>query len=304
VGRTVFVSYCHAQGDWVWDRLVPCLRAGGAEVYIDRERFTAGRALIGQMDTTQEMAEICLLVLSPEYLMSRYCLHEMDKAIARDSKFQMGCVIPMVRIVCNLPDAIKTPNPLYVNLCNDKDADQWRLRLQSCGADLRADAPDWLAARDNIHRFLLQRNESVNLVVTGNPKWRELIEYLSTEMIKDLGRVDLSSGATVSRRGLVAEILKACGAPGSVPPEPEDLPILHRTLSEKRLSRIAIEHFDLVSARHHYGVDLFAALRYLLMESRKLVLLVQSRAPFATLLPQDHPLSTINLQTVELNGRQ
>jgi TIR domain len=303
VGRTVFVSYCHAQGDWVWDRLVPCLRAGGAEVYIDRERFNAGRAVIGEMDATQEMAEMSLLVLSPEYLASGYCLHEMDKAIARDPQFRMGLVLPVMRIACTLPDSIRTPNPLCVNLCDDKNSGEWRLILRSCGADLGADAPDWLAARDDIHRFL-QRNESVNLVVTGNPKWRELIQHLSTDMIKDLGRVDLSSGATVPRRGLVGEILKACGAPASVPPEPEDLPILHRTLSERRLSRIAIEHFDLVSARHHYGVDLFAALRFLLMDSRKLVILVQSRAPFATLLPQDHPLSSISLQIVELNGRR
>jgi TIR domain len=303
VDRTVFISYCHAQGDWVWDRLIPCLRAGGAEVHIDRERFTAGRAVIGQMDATQEMAEMSLLVLSPEYLASGYCLHEMDKAIARDPQFQMGLVIPVMRMACNLPDCIKGPNPLYVNLCDDKDSGQWRLMLQSCGADLGADAPDWLAARDDICHFL-QRNQSVNLVVTGNPKWHELIEHLSTEMIKDLGRVDLYNGATVPRRGLVAEILKACGATVSVPPEDEDLPILHRTLSERRLSWIAIEHFDLVATRPHYGIDLFAALRYLLMESRKLVLLVQSRAPFATLLPQDHPLSSIDLKTVELNGRR
>jgi hypothetical protein len=46
--RKVFVSYSHQQGDWVWDRLVPVLRAGGAEVLIDREQFTAGRALLSQ----------------------------------------------------------------------------------------------------------------------------------------------------------------------------------------------------------------------------------------------------------------
>jgi hypothetical protein len=46
----VFVSYCHKQGQWVWDRLVPVLNAGAAEVLIDRERFEAGKAIEGQMD--------------------------------------------------------------------------------------------------------------------------------------------------------------------------------------------------------------------------------------------------------------
>ena len=35
----VFVSYSGKQSGWVWDRLVPVLRAGGIEVLIDRERF-------------------------------------------------------------------------------------------------------------------------------------------------------------------------------------------------------------------------------------------------------------------------
>ena len=39
----VFVSYSRKQGEWDWDRLVPCLKAGGAVVLIDRERFEDGR---------------------------------------------------------------------------------------------------------------------------------------------------------------------------------------------------------------------------------------------------------------------
>lgn len=64
----IFVSYRHSQGDWVWERLVPCLKAGGAEVLIDRERFRIGKALPGQMDALQDQADRHLLVLSLEYL--------------------------------------------------------------------------------------------------------------------------------------------------------------------------------------------------------------------------------------------
>ncbi len=36
---------------------MPCLKAGGAEVLIDRERFEAGKALLGQMDAAQDAAD-------------------------------------------------------------------------------------------------------------------------------------------------------------------------------------------------------------------------------------------------------
>ncbi|MCP5126732.1 MAG: hypothetical protein H6973_14160 [Gammaproteobacteria bacterium] len=55
--------------------------------------------------------------------------------------------------------------------------------------------------------------------------------------------------------------------------------------------------------RSYYDVDLFAALRFLMMDMRKLTLLVQSRTPFAALLPKDHPLSDLDIKTVELRAR-
>lgn len=62
-------------------------------------------------------------------------------------------------------------------------------------------------------------------------------------------------------------------------------------------------HFDLTVHRADYDVNLFSALRHLVMESRKLVLLIQSRQPFASLLPRGHPLSEIDVRTVEIKGR-
>ncbi len=50
----IFVSYSWKQGERVWDRLVPVLRASGIEVLIDRERFVTGKDILGQMDTIQD----------------------------------------------------------------------------------------------------------------------------------------------------------------------------------------------------------------------------------------------------------
>ena len=304
MAKKVFISYCHQQEDWVLERLVPCLRYGGAELLIDKERFKAGRAVIGQMDATQDRADLSLLVLSPDYLNSQYCVHEMNRALTKDPTFQHGKTIPVLRVACNLPLQITQHNPIYVNLQDDKNSDEWDLLLQACKADLGCAAPDWLQARDDIVRYL-SRIDSVNLIVSGEPKWKELILHIKNDYFPDLGIVDLESGATASRRGLVAEILKACCSPTKVPKENEDLVELNRVLNERQISRLAIQHFDLVAYRHKtYSIDFFAALRNLIMNSQKLIVIIQSRKPFLTLLPKDNPLSLIDLKTVELKGRK
>ncbi len=84
--NSVFISYCHDDGKWVWERLVPCLRASQVDYHIDRERFVAGKAILGQMDDTQDRCEKHILVLSPDYLASRYCGHELKRAVAVDPR--------------------------------------------------------------------------------------------------------------------------------------------------------------------------------------------------------------------------
>lgn len=301
MAKRVFVSYSHAQGDWVWNRLVPCLKAGGAEVLIDRERFTAGKALVGQMDAIQDSADIHLLVISPEYLKGASCVHEMHRAIALDPKFEKGIVLPVQRAACTLPPEITDPNPLYVKLTDDSDAAAWKRLMVVSGADLGVAAPGWLRTRDELVRFL-ERGQSVNLVVTGNPKWRELIQHIREERFSDLALVNLDSGATASRPGFIAEILTALGSKATVPNPPYDLAELDRAIKSRPLSRIAFLNFDHVNHRYEDKIDLFSALRFLIMDARKLVLLAESRTPFGALLPSSHPFSQMDLKTIELKG--
>ena len=132
MAKKVFISYNHKQGEWVCNNLVPCLRAGGAEVRIDAERFRAGKEVVAQMDAEQDVSDLSVLVLSPEYLASAMCRHEMQRAI-ECNKF-----VAVLRADCAAPDEVK--KTLYVDLRDDKAADQWDLLLAECEADLGAAA--------------------------------------------------------------------------------------------------------------------------------------------------------------------
>jgi TIR domain len=297
----VFVSYSHKQGAWVWERLVPVLRAGGTELLLDKERFKAGLGLPGQMDGTQDQADMHVLCLSSDYYGSAACQHEMQRALALDPDFVRGIVIPVRLDDAPLPVAITAPDPLWVDMRKDRDPDPWQQLLMPCGADLGVAAPVWLNARHDIVRYL-GRGQSVNLVVHNDGvRWRELIRHLKDEHYPQLACVDLENPSTIPREGLLDTILQALGARERVRRTPNDLPDFARTLAPYTAPlRIAVSHFDLAPYRRGYGVDLFSTLRHLVTEERRIVLLIQSRTPFAALLPRSNPLSKIDIHEVAL----
>jgi hypothetical protein len=302
----VFVSYSHCQEDWVWNRLVPCLKAGGAEVLIDRERFKPGRTVVGQMDAVQDQADIHVLILSPDYLASAFCTHEMDRAIAKDPTFARGLVIPVMRVDCRLPPQIALPNPpLYIDLRDDRKPAPWQQLLSACCADLGTDAVHWLDVRDEL-RQSLQRDVSANLVVVGqNVKWAAMIDDLAGVPGTRMSRVDLNSAWTNELPGLLACLLRSEGSAGPCPPAPRSLIDFQcELLARPSVSRVALTHFDMVTLRG-YDVNFFTTLRYLVTDARKLVLLVESRAPIMTLLPQGLQTggSPLVVQNVRLRGR-
>ena len=301
----VFVSYSHKQGEWVWDKLVPVLRASGADVLIDRERFEAGSSVKGQMDETQDSADRHVLLISSDYLDSEYCCHEMDRAIRGDHRFEKGVVIPVFSPKFDageLPPKIKDPNPLCVDLSEDEDPDEWRQLIEQCGGELHMEAPGWLNALNRAKRHL-ERHECVNVVVRGDVRWRPWLKELRASRFPKLAEVDLENPLAVPRHGLISEILRAVGRSRPVPPHRgDDLIELGRGLMGDEKSYIALRHFHRMEDRKEdYGIDLFASLRYLIMDAGCLVLLAHtSERPVELVLPQSHALSKIDFKTVEL----
>jgi len=65
---------------------------------------------------------------------------------------------------------------------------------------------------------------------------------------------------------------------------------------------VALKHFDKAFERN-YGSDFYSSLRYLITDQKRLTLLVQSRATFASCLPPNHALSYLEMETIELRSR-
>lgn len=144
----------------------------------------------------------------------------------------------------------------------------------------------------------------MNLVVRGRKlRWRELIEDVRGRAAPDLALVDLQDGRAMTREGLLAAILAALGI-GAVrlPEKPQDLVVFtDRILALQSKVRVGSTNCDLIPHRPAYDVDLFAGLRWLVMEGgRPLTLFAQSRTPFGALLPRGHPLSEIDFTAVDL----
>jgi hypothetical protein len=297
----VFISYAHSEQAWVLDHLIPVLEAGGAEIIIDVQHFRGGRGLTGEMDQWQDQADRHILVITKNYLASKPCLHELNRAIKLDPNFANGLILPIRRDSELWPRKITRPNPLYIDLRDDRDAGRWKMLLDGCGAELGAPAPHWLDVRNRIKSWLNDRR-SVNLVVDNGRKVKPLLEHLGQQPGLAMPVIDLESGAVANRPALLQAMLRGLGSHAALPDHPKDLIDFHNEIVARGFSRVALAHGDLV--RYHYkdDVPLFAALRHLINTERKLALLVHSHAPFQTLLPRDHPLSEIDMVTVTLSA--
>ena len=307
---SIFISYSHQQSEWVLDRLVPVLEAGGTEVLVDPEPRDASTKPSPATEKLQDKADGQILVFSSSYMTSELCRHEMNRAIGKGVCGIQQSVLPIRIEDIALPKEVMKAYPFYIDFYGGlKNATApWQQLMTFANADLGTSAPYWLEVRDDI-RMYLRRNQSVNLVVKKRGiKWRPLLNNLRSiydpkGTIATLAEVNMDAGGTETRRGLVQAILKTLGHSSTIPPKTTDLGMLHNRISEGPLCHLMLKHFDRVQHRK-YGHDLFSAFRALSTEERNLVLLLQSYAPLKSLLPEgvweSSPVDIINVEIGEV----
>ena len=286
----VFISYSHQQDEWVLDRLAPVLECAGVEILIDQRNVGAGKDIGRQVLGSQDQADKQILVFSPDYFKSDWCIPEMNHALEINKQTGQELIIPVIRVSCESPEPLK--NTRHVNLIDDGSEDEWKKLLDACEADLKIPAPYWLQKRDEL-RDVLGQDQSVNLVLDSKFNWRALLKhlknpYITKNKIPDFKSVDLNSGAADTRRNLVKCIVNTFGGTPDFK-EDGELAFLDRFFKGKHgWCRLEFQHMDTIKSKDDFDVKLFNALCHL-VDERALLLFMISRDSLLNLLPNTDP---------------
>ena len=102
----VFISYSHADQDWVWSWLVPRLKAEGLILCTDQESFDIGVLSLVNMENAVLASRHTVLVLTPAYVESQWTLNEQILAQTQDPIGLRQRTLPVLREPCELPPRI------------------------------------------------------------------------------------------------------------------------------------------------------------------------------------------------------
>ncbi len=124
--KQFFISYTQSDrqaAEWIaWQ-----LEAAGYSVVLQAWDFQQGQNFVLQMDRASREADRTLVVLSPDFLASRFTAPEWAAAFAKDPTGARGLLLPVRVKDCN-PDGL-LGQIVYIDLVGAKSKDEARARL-------------------------------------------------------------------------------------------------------------------------------------------------------------------------------
>ena len=203
----VFVSYSHADSEWVWSWLVPRLKTANLRVCIDRESFDIGSPSLINMERAVATSRHTLLVLTPAWVTSEWTQFESLLVQTSDPVGLRRRLVPVLRKPCDLP--LRLAMLTYADLTGRINADEEFTKI------LRA-------LRDAINSVLSEpaRTEEQAQsplaiptvgICTALPK-----EYAAVEVLLENARPHVVEGRGGGRRYLMGEIAASNGGAHTV----------------------------------------------------------------------------------------
>ncbi len=102
----VFISYSDREGEWVWNWLVPRLRAASLRICIDRESFDIGVPSLTNMERAVEQSRKTLLVLTPNWVESEWTNFEALLMQTDDPIGLQRRMLPLMLQQCKPPKRV------------------------------------------------------------------------------------------------------------------------------------------------------------------------------------------------------
>ncbi len=126
----VYISYTEEKADWVYDYLKPLLESWSCRVILHDEDMIPGFTVSGERQRLILQAHRVILVVSPDYSSSPWCLYELQHAITKEPVLFRGRIIPIMVDGCLiLPILVKGIVPLF----DSSKSFEVKLRMNICG---------------------------------------------------------------------------------------------------------------------------------------------------------------------------
>ena len=178
----VFISYSHADKDWVRSELLPYLESAGLRVCIDYRDFELGAPIVTEMRRGLTVSRRTLLILTPDYLGSAWTRFEQSMLQTLDPDNRKRRLIPLMKEACDLPLEISYLNYLDLTVPDDREL-AWSRLLKALQAPVKQAPPT--PAPKKTSKQSPETTASVRDARTGDLR-HKLMERCSLGDLKDL----------------------------------------------------------------------------------------------------------------------